>query len=343
VAAAAGQSGEYLTAAQALAALSGRSLADLPRSGGWLVSMYGVVETAHLMGDADAAAQAYELLRPFAELPMMAGSGTVCFGSAEHALGMAALTAGAVDRAVEHLAAAVGRNVALGHWPAVNASRLRYAEALELRGDPGDLAMAAEVRSRAAELARTLTGRLVSPGRSEVASCTRYGTKWQVQLGNRSALVGHRVGLLHLAVLTANPGTEIPAIELVAGLDAMTNAARSASAASGQQVLDRVAVSQYRSRLSQLAEQADALESEGDTEGARRVSAERDWLLRELGGGIGLGGRLRAFADNGERARIAVGRSIRRALTAIERTDATIGAHLRASVHTGARCWYRPL
>jgi hypothetical protein len=67
---AAAQNGEYLPAARALAAISGRSLADLPRSGGWLVSMYGVIETAYLISDADAAAEAYEFLRPFAELPI---------------------------------------------------------------------------------------------------------------------------------------------------------------------------------------------------------------------------------------------------------------------------------
>lgn len=98
--------------------------------------MYAVIETAYLTGDADAAAEAYDLLLPFANLPMMAGSGIVCFGSAHHALGIAALTTGAFDRAIEHLSQAVCRNVALGHWPAVNASRLRYAEALERRGDP---------------------------------------------------------------------------------------------------------------------------------------------------------------------------------------------------------------
>jgi hypothetical protein len=206
---------------------------------------------------------------------------------------MAALTTGAVDRAVEHLSQAVCRNFALGHWPAVNASRLRYAQALERRGDPGDIATAAEVRSRAADLAGTLAGRLGPPGRTDVASCARHGTKWRVKLGTRSTLVRHSVGMLHLAVLIANPGTEIAAIDLVAGVDAMTGAARLASARSGQHVLDRVAVSQYRGRLSQLGQQAEALESNGDIEGAIRARAERGWLLRELAGGTGPGGRLR--------------------------------------------------
>ncbi len=168
---------------------------------------------------------------------------------------------------------------------------------------------------------------LVVPARSDAASCARHGTRWRVKLGTRSAAVGDIVGMLHLAVLIANRGTEILAIDLVAGLDAVTGASRPA-AGSPHQVLDQVAVSQYRKRLSLLSEQAEDLESDGDREGASRARAERNWLLRELAAGIKPACRRR---------------SIRRALTSVEHADAAIGAHLRATVHTGTRCWYRPL
>src|SRR5262249_59094431 len=91
-----------------------------------------------LVGTTRAAAGAYELLRPFADLPMMASLGIACFGSVHHALGVASLTTGNLDRAVAHLREAIHRNLALGHWPAVVASRLRLAEALERRDGPGD-------------------------------------------------------------------------------------------------------------------------------------------------------------------------------------------------------------
>jgi len=50
--------------------------------------------------------------------------------------------------------------------------------------------------------------------------CRRHGRKWRVGLGSRSVLVEHSVGLLHLAVLVANPRQEIRAIDLAASVAA---------------------------------------------------------------------------------------------------------------------------
>jgi len=154
-------------------------------------------------------------------------------------------------------------------------------------------------------------------------------------------LVDHSVGMLHLAVLIANPGVEIAAVELAAGAQAI-GPALGGAAVSAQPVLDRAAIQRYRQRLSQLREEIEELESSRDDDGVDRARTERDWVLAELAAGTGLSGRPRTFADNNERARLAVGKAIRRALTHIERADATIGAHLRGGVHTGTRCCYRP-
>ncbi|HEY6422065.1 MAG TPA: hypothetical protein VIY28_02200 [Pseudonocardiaceae bacterium] len=327
---------DHRTAERLLATLRGRALAELPRSGNWLVTMYGIVEAANLLDNAKASARAYELLAPLADLPMMAGPAVACFGSVHHALGVASLTMGEADRAVSHLREAVHRDLALGHWPAVLLSRQRYAEALEHRGQPEDEAAAHEQRARAAELASSL-GAAAPPSPAGRATCTRHGRRWRIQLDTRVVLVDQSVGMLHLAVLTANPEVEIPAIDLAVGLDALARAATSGGR-SAQPVLDRTAIQRYRQRLTEL----DQLDSDGDDSGAS-ARMERDWVLAELAAGAGLGGRPRAFPDNPERARLAVGRAIRRALTHIERTDPTIGAHLRTSIHTGIRCWYRPV
>ena len=338
---AAAHGGDERAAAGALATLRGRSLADLPRSSSWLVTMYGVVEAARLLGNVQAATRAYQLLLPFKDLPMMASLAVACFGSVEHALGIAAMTMGDLDRAARHLREAVHRNLALGHWPAVAASRLHYAEVLVRRGDPRDTVLADEHRRQADALAATLS---LAPPRpagapAGAAVLTRQGVRWRIDLGPRSVLVDHSVGLLHLAVLTANPGVEIAAIELSAGVAAL-GAARPAVA---QPVLDRAAVTQYRQRLGRLDEEIDDRVADGDPEAAAKARAERDWLLAELSANAGLGGRSRTFADGRERARLAVGRAIRRAFGHIERADAVIGGHLRAAVHTGAHCWYRPI
>jgi len=334
---AAAQAGDEQTATGALAMLRGRSLDDLPRSSSWLITMYGVVEAARLLGNEKAAARAYELLLPYADKPMMASLAVACFGSVEHALGVAAMTTGDLDRAARHLREAVHRNQALGHWPAVAASRQRYAEVLACR--PQD-APPAFLEPPVSDLPLS---EVESPAGAIVL--TRHGVRWRVDLGPLSALVDHSVGMLHLAVLTANPGVEIAAIDLAAGVAAL-GAARNHTverATPAQPVLDRTAVAQYRHRLARLAEEIDDRAADGDDDGAARARAERDWVLAELSANAGLGGRSRTFADGRERARLAVGRAIRRAFGHIDDADAVIGAHLRSSVHTGAHCWYRPV
>ena len=81
LAVAAALSGDRRTAASSLAALCGGGLANLARSSSWLVTMNGIVEAAFLLDDADVAARAYELLRPYAHLPMVGSLGITCFGS----------------------------------------------------------------------------------------------------------------------------------------------------------------------------------------------------------------------------------------------------------------------
>jgi hypothetical protein len=107
-------------------------------------------------------------------------------------------------------------------------------------------------------------------------------------------------------------------------------------------VLDDEALRRYRARLRKLTEELDAAEERGDAGRVDTLRNERGWLLREVRTGTGLGGRPRHFTDNPERARIAVGKAIRRALERITAADAVIGEELRASVETGTRCCYRP-
>jgi hypothetical protein len=264
----------------------------------------------------------------------MAGLAVACFGSVQHALGVAKLTAGEPDGAVAHLREAVHGNLALGHWPAVVYSRMRLAEALALRGAAGDEAAAREQREQAAADGAVVkcgsrAGMFSSLLPSGPATCTRHGRGWRLGLARREVLVEDSVGMFHLAVLIANPGAEIAAIDLMAGLDAAGREAR-ASGMPSQPMLDRTAIQSYRRRLADL----------GDDDGAR---GERDWLLAELSAHTRAGGQARPFTDNVERARLAAGKAIRRAMATIGRADGVIGTHLRDSVHTGVRCCYRPV
>jgi hypothetical protein len=345
LAVAAAMSGDTPTAASCLAALQGSGLARLPRSSSWLVTMNGIVEAAYLIADAHVAGQAYKLLRPHAHLPMLGGLGVTCFGSTQHALGVASLTSLRLDRAIEHLRSAVQHNLALAHWPAVVSSRLRLAEALTLRGYPGD----AEAADRERGAAVTEAGPLgigdqsrgsATAGRGGDAECQRAGRKWRIVLRERSVLVADSIGMLHLAVLTANPRQDIPAADLVAGLAVL--AGSGADTRATQPVLDQQAIAHYRSRLARLDTEIEQLDSAGAHDQVARVGAEREWLARQLASAAGLAGRTRSFPSEAERARVAVGKAIRRAIARISEADPVIGEHLRQAVRTGTRCSYWP-
>jgi hypothetical protein len=307
---AAAEAGDLRTAAGGLARLRGASLKELPRSGSWLVTMHGIVEAARLLGDADLAAEAYELLLPHADLPAMVSLGIACFGSVHHALGLAAQTAGRFDLAAEHLARAVEHNRALGHWPATEQSR-RALERLE------------QARP---------------PQQRDKAVCARERQHWRVDWGSRSVLVENSVGMLHLAVLLANPGTEIPAVELAMGVTGLAQAVGART--SPQPVLDQEAMRRYRNRVAELRKE---IESTVDDRRAAAAKEESELLMAELAGNVGIGGRSRRFVDNAERARVAVGKAVRRAIARVEEADPHIGRHLRESVHTGRQCSYRPV
>jgi hypothetical protein len=344
LAVAAALAGDRLKASSALAALCGSDLADLPRSASWLATIYAIAETALLLEDRSTATRVYELLSPHAHLPMMA-SPAVCFGSAHLALGVASLARGELDAAAVHLRSAVRQNLALAHLPAVVASRRRLAQVLALRGRPEDTAEARAEFSTAATDAATL-GLAVpgdgAPRDSDTAVvCTREGWDWRIESGGRGAVVEHSIGMLHLAVLIANPRQEIPAIDLVAGLAALNDTTKRATA-TAQPLLDREAMRAYRARLTRLNDEIRDLEAANEGERAASTRAERDWLESELVSATRIGGRSRSFADDTERARISVGKAIRRALARITDADPVIGDHLRRTVRTGVRCTYWP-
>jgi hypothetical protein len=272
---------------------------------------------------------------------MMASLGAACFGSVEHALGVAALTMGRMDQAIEHFRGAVRDNLALGHFPAVVLSRSRLAEAYTRRGGPHDREDARAELATATHEATTSAMPVPERAGAEPAGlveCRRAGRHWEVRLDRHRATVGHSVGMRHLATLIAHPGREIPATELMSGLGAPADRA----ALSAQPVLDDVARREYRRRLSSLSAEIDELDAADDRERATRTRAERDWLLSELATATGLGGRDRRFADNDERARIAVGKAIRRAISRVTEADPVLGEALRMSVTTGLRCSYAP-
>jgi hypothetical protein len=85
-AALAARAGDIEPARAALDHLASGGLAALPRSSTWLPGMVAIVEVAAVLRDVAVAEEAYELLRPFSDLPVMPSLAVVCLGSTERAL-----------------------------------------------------------------------------------------------------------------------------------------------------------------------------------------------------------------------------------------------------------------
>ena len=336
------RAGRQQPARALLQRIAREGIASLTPSSGWLTSLLALVDIAHALEDEGVAQAAYDALLPYADLPLMASLAIVCFGSTHRCLGVAALTCGKLELAIEHFAAALVANEQLGHRPALIQSQAELSLA-RLRRTP----RGRDRRGRAL-LQQAITdgeaigmGRLVARWREaamglesgaaqaepDAALLTQMrGGSWRVVLREHVATVPDRVGLRYLARLLAAPDRDIPALALV--LDGVAAPAERRT----EPIMDRKAVAALKERIRQIREQAARSASEGDELAA---------LTRELGRATGLGGRVRSFADAPERARTAVSKAIKRAIQEVSLANPAAGRHLARRIETGTTCCYR--
>ena len=177
----------------------------------------------------------------------------------------------------------------------------------------------------------------------------RDGEYWTV--GYRGLVVTLRdsKGLHDLAHLLTEPRREIHVLDLIAeGTGARSVSASAAAQAGlaiqgrGEPVIDQTALAQYKRRIAELETQIDQAHERGDGEAAAVAQEELDALITQLTAAYGLGGRSRRTPDHVERARKAVSRRLRDAITRIAHAHPRLGRHLDASIHTGAFCSYQP-
>ena len=317
-------------------------LGALPPSSSWLLAMLAVVELAAVLEDSSIAQAAYDTLLPYAELPIMASLAVVCFGSVHRALGVAALTCGKLDLAIEHLRAAVAANARLGHRPAALQARAELALACLQRGGTDDIQRGRCLLQEAMAEAEALgMGGLVArwqdaltraegtslAGESHLVSVTPspHGG-WRVAMGAHVATIPDLVGMRYLAQLVATPDQDISALVLV------VNQGTVLAIPDRQAVLDASAMTALRARIRELREQSVCSVDEQE---------ELEALTHELALASGLGGRSRAFADVPERARTAVRKALKRAIEQITAVHPVIGQHLAERIETGTVCRYR--
>ncbi|RFU85908.1 ATPase [Streptomyces triticagri] len=166
------------------------------------------------------------------------------------------------------------------------------------------------------------------------------GPVWNLTYEGTTVHLPDAKGLRDLRTLLSRPGTDIPAVQLLAPAGGAEVVA--AGSLGGDAVLDEEAKRQYRRRLERLDEEIDRAAAAGDSGRAAEYDRERAALLDELRLAAGLGGRARRLGDEAERARKAVTARIRDTLRRIDARHPALGEHLRGAVSTGLTCAYRP-
>lgn len=319
-------------------------LSDLPVDSEWLPSLSLLSRAAIACDDRAAAQLLLDALTPFADRWVIDGIGASCWGVSAELIGRLAILLGDYERAAEHLAKAGAAYAGCGALLLTSHVLRASAQLAAARG------AAAEARTVWAEYDSLrqqlgLGGGPASAGdatavltpRAAAAMLSSAGSIWTFRWEGATASLPDAKGLRDLARLLAHPGRPVHVLDLAGpGTTALPRPGLA------EPVLDAPARTAYRRRLAQLeAEIADA-DRAGDAQRVARLTAERNFLARELAAALGLGGRPRTLGDPVERARKAVGMRLAASIVRIEESLPALARHLRASVRTGRFCTYDP-
>ncbi|MFJ2023516.1 ATP-binding protein [Streptomyces sp. NPDC087897] len=174
----------------------------------------------------------------------------------------------------------------------------------------------------------------------ERAEFRRNGPVWQLRWDGVTVHVPDAKGLRDLHSLLGLPGTDVPAVQLLAPEGGSLVVA--AGQLGGDPVLDDEAKRRYKEHLDRLDAEMDRAAARDDARQVEAYDRERRALLDELRTASGLGGRTRRLGDQTERARKTVTARIRDTLRKLDTLHPALAAHLTASVTTGTTCAYRP-
>jgi hypothetical protein len=184
----------------------------------------------------------------------------------------------------------------------------------------------------------------------------REGEYWTIAYEGAVVHLRDAKGLRHLARLLADPGREFHVVDLEAADGQPAPPARRRSRAGGGEpelvarrdlgdaglLLDATAKAAYQARLAEFEEELEEAERFNDSARVALARQEREFLVRELGRAVGLGGRDRRAASHAERARLNATRAIRAAMANLARANPALGRHLAVTIRTGRYCAYTP-
>jgi tetratricopeptide (TPR) repeat protein len=211
-------------------------------------------------------------------------------------------------------------------------ARMVLAEALRAGGSEDHAVLELQA-------ARTILERIevATSATTETNVFRREGDYWSVVFEGRTVRVRDLKGMRYLAQLLAHPGREFHVLDLVAAETGQHMALGDAG-----EILDERAKSAYRRRLDEIEDDIEQARAVDDAEREAQADAERGFLVRELAGAVGLGGRDRRAASASERARSGVTRAVRQAIARIGEHHPDLGEHLNRAVRTGTYCAYVP-
>src|SRR5215472_2308736 len=304
----------------------------------WLGSVAMLAFVAAQTGDVAAAERLREALLPYRGRLVVLGGANSCLGPVSFYLGWLATRLGLSEEAVGCLEEAAAFAESTGALPGLALSLDAAAAALELRMAPGDRRKASSCRDQARAIAERLGmtglpgGLAAGPGQW---SLRREGPDWLLDAWPERARLRDSRGLHYLRALLAAPGSEIPALDLVAGGPGL-------AASGAEPLLDATARDAYRRRIRELDSGLAAADRAGDSAAAERAHAERQALIDELRRATGLAGRPRRAPADAERARVNVTRTLRAAIDRITAAAPIAGGHLQDSIRTGTACRYQP-
>ena len=304
-----------------------------------IVTLAGLAFASHAAAGLHAIGACrilHPLLAPYAAMVASVGA-TICVGSVAHHLGLLDRELGDLDAAVESFSAALALHQAMASPPLTAWSARELAATLRQRQRPGDLERADVLGRAAHQSIAPAAAAAPAPAEARISAALAKTTGgWQLTWQGRVSPLGNAKGLGLIAHLLRAEGRGEHVLDLVGAGEL-----RQASGQTDAPALDAQAKLAYRQRLDKLREiEVDAADR-GDARAVARARAEREAIEDELGRSVGLGGRDRA-GGTAERARVAVAKSIRRALDLIGRVEADCAGHLERSLRTGIECVYSP-
>ncbi|MFT3841536.1 MAG: AAA family ATPase [Myxococcaceae bacterium] len=289
------------------------------------------------------------------------GIGMTWDGPVDRMLGVFAGALGRIDTAISHYQAAIDDLVRRGGEGPLARTWLEAAELLVKRNGPGDAATAAGYVAEAEHLAQRLgqhallalfktrlpanapaAPKTVPPSarRADPFSLRLEGEYWEIRGEASSFRLKDSRGLQLLARLVERPDQDVHCLELASDAPG-ADPSEAGDRGDAGEWLDDSARRQYQRRVEDLRETLAEAESFGDRARAQKARAELEFIASELSRGLGLGGKSRKAASATERARVAVQRRLKDAVTRISEHDEALGRHLEWAVKTGTYCCYR--